>query len=370
MKFICDQQILSKSLTIVSRAVTSRTTIPILKGIMLDLSEDGSLTMSASDLDISIKNTIDVQTLEAGSVIVMAKLFGDIIRKLPNEPIVFECDEDYNVIIRCRNSEFKIVGMSTDEFPNVNKVEENTVCMEFEKATMKAMIDHTSFAASTDESRGIITGMLVDVEPEQISMVAIDGYRMAINRRKQENAQPVRFIVNAKIINEVSRIIGETEDKEEKGLLYLNENKAIFVLDHIQAEMKLMAGDFIRYKDILPKSNQISFKVTRKELLESIERASLMSKAGKNNLIRMSISDDRVTITSNSDEGNVKEEIVIEKEGADLTIGFNAQYLMDILKAIDDERIVLLMNTPITPCVIHPEDGNRYEYLILPVRIN
>ena len=370
MKFICEQQLLSKSLTIVSRAVTSRTTIPILKGIMLELSEDGSLTMSASDLDISIKNTIDVHAEEAGSVIVMAKLFGDIIRKLPSEPITFECDENYNVVIKCRNSEFKIVGMSTDEFPGVNTTVENTTCMEFEKAPLKAMIDHTSFAASTDESRGIITGMLVDVEPEKVSMIAIDGYRMAINRRMQESPKPVRFIVNAKIINEISRIIGESGDQDEKGLLYLNENKAIFIFDRIQAEMKLMAGDFIRYKDILPKSSKITFTVDRRELLDSIERASLMSKAGKNNLIRMNIKDSSVTITSNSDEGNVREEINVEKEGDDLTIGFNAQYMIDILKAIDDEKIVMKMNTPITPCLIHPTEGNQFEYLILPVRIN
>ena len=370
MKFICEQQKLSKALTIVSKAVTSRTTIPILKGIMLDLHEDGKLTLSASDLDISIKNTIETEAEEAGSVIVMAKLFGDIIRKLPNREVEFTCDEDYNVTIRCMNSEFKIVGMSTDEFPNVNRLDEDTRALEFDIASVKKMIDRTAFAASSDEARGIITGMLVEAGEDQLSMVAIDGYRMAINRKEQVNPEPIKFIVSAKIISEVSRILGEADSEEETGTLYLSRQKVIFSFGNIQAELKLMEGEFIRYKDILPKSSKITLTIDRGLLLESIERASLLSKAGKNNLIRMKLQDTLVTITSNSEEGNVREEVAVVKQGDDLEIGFNSQYMMDILKSIPEDEIVMLFNTPITPCLIRPTEGSAFEYLILPVRIN
>lgn len=370
MKFSCEQSKLAKALNIVSKAVTSRTTVPILKGIMMELSADGTLTMSASDLDISIQNTIDVEVEEPGSVIVMAKLFGDIIRKLPSREIVIESDDDYNVTVSCMNSEFKIMGMSTDEFPNINKMEENMEPIEFNKKQLREMIDKTAFAASIDESRGIITGVLIELEEDQMNMVAIDGYRMSITRRAKVSTAPRKIIISAKILSEISRILGDIDSEEENGTLYVTDKKAVFKFERVQAELKLMEGQFIDYKGILPKDNKIQVTISRPMLLEAIERASLLSKTGKNNLIRVKIQDTLITITSNSDEGNVKEEIAVVKEGDDLTIGFNAQYVIDVLKAVSDDEIRLLLNTPITPCLIQPLEGQEYEYLVLPVRIN
>lgn len=370
MKFSCEQQKLAKALNVVSKAVTSRTTIPILKGIMLEVSSDGKLIMSASDLDISIQDTIEVNDAEEGSVIVMAKLFGDIIRKLPNTDINIACDEDNNVVINCMNSEFKIVGMSTDEFPNVNIISEETTSINFNKSTFKKMIDKTAFAASVDESRGVITGVLVELEADQINMVAIDGYRMAITRNAMINTSQQKMIISAKILSEISRILGDIDSDEEDGTLFLSEKKAVFKFDNIQAELRLIDGEFIKYKDILPKDNKISAVINKSQLLESIERASLLSKVGKNNLVKMAIEDTLMTITSNSEEGNVKEELPIYKEGENLTIGFNAQYMLDVLKAIDDEDVKMMFNSSITPCLVEPCDGTSFEYLVLPVRIN
>ena len=370
MKFSCEQQKLAKALNVVSKAVTSRTTIPILKGIMLEVSSDGNLVMSASDLDISIQDTIGVNNAEAGSVIVMAKLFGDIIRKLPNTDIDISCDEENNVIIQCMNSEFKIVGMSTDEFPNVNKINEDNNFINFNKSMFRSMIDKTSFAASIDESRGVITGVLIELDSDEINMVAIDGYRMAIMRKAMVNTNQQRIIISAKILNEISRILGDIESDDEDGKLFLSEKKAVFKFDNIQAELRLIDGEFIKYKDILPKESKITAVVNKSQMMESIERASLLSKVGKNNLIKMSLEDTLMTITSNSEEGNVKEELAISKEGENLNIGFNAQYMIDVLKSIDDENIKMLFNSSITPCLIEPCEGSEFEYLVLPVRIN
>ena len=146
--------------------------------------------------------------------------------------------------------------------------------------------------------------------------------------------------------------------------------KVIFSFGNIQAELKLMEGEFIRYKDILPREKKIRLVIDRVQLLNSIERASLLSRSGKNNLIRMNLTDNLVTISSTSEEGNVREDILVEKEGEDLVIGFNAQYMMDVLKKIDDEKILMYFNTQITPCVIEPLEGNQYEFIVLPVRIN
>jgi DNA polymerase-3 subunit beta len=370
MKFSCEQQKLTKALNVVSKAVTSRTTIPILKGIMLEVTSDGKLTMSASDLDISIQNTIDIDVQEAGAVIVMAKLFGDIIRKLPSTEINIESDEDNNVTIKCQNSEFKIVGMSTDEFPSVNMVSESSDSIRFNKSELKKMIDKTSFAASVDEARGVITGVLIEFDADQINMVAIDGYRMAITRKPMVNTTQKHVIISAKILNEIGRILGDIDSEEEEGNLYLSDKKAVFRFDNIQAELRLIDGEFIKYNDILPKDSKIKVVINKSIFMESIERASLLSKTGKNNLIKMNFTDTMMTITSNSEEGNVKEEIIVNKEGDDLVIGFNAQYVIDVLKSIDDEEIKMLFNTGITPCLIQPVEGNEFEYLVLPVRIN
>lgn len=370
MKFSCEQQKLTKALNVVSKAVTSRTTIPILKGIMLEVTSDGKLTMSASDLDISIQDTIDVNVKEPGAIIVMAKLFGDIVRKLPSMEIDIESDEENNVTIKCMNSEFKIIGMSTDEFPSVNILSENNEFIDFNKSEFRKMIDKTSFAASVDESRGVITGVLIEIKADQINMVAIDGYRMAITRKAKVNTSQKNVIISAKILNEISRIIGDIDSDEEDGKLFLNDKKAVFKFDNIQAELRLIDGEFIKYADILPKESKITVKVNRSLFMESIERASLLSKTGKNNLIKIDIADTLMTITSNSEEGNVKEEIAVSKNGDDLVIGFNAQYVIDVLKSIDDEEINMLFNTGITPCLIEPTSGNEFEYLVLPVRIN
>ena len=188
MKFSCSQQILSKSRNIVSKAVTARTTIPILKGILLKVNHDGTLTMSASDLDLGIEKTFEVENSEEGEIVVQAKLFGDIIRKLPNDIITIE-EADGNIIIKCSNSEFNIVGSPSDEFPKLVSSENEGSRIVFEKETLKDMIRKTSFAASIDESRGVITGILVEIKENCLNMVALDGFRMAVARQQMKNGK-------------------------------------------------------------------------------------------------------------------------------------------------------------------------------------
>ena len=226
MKFICQQQNLIRILNIVSKAVSVRTTMPVLKGILLK-AENGRLTMSASDLDLSIEDSTDAEISEPGSVIVMARLFSDIVRKLPGEEVQIETEGDNNVLIKSMNSEFKIIGMPADEFPVINTQNEESEFIEFDKSTFKEMIDKTSFAASIDEARGVITGVLLELSQEEVQMVAIDGFRMAINRRTMYNDKPYRFIIPARILNELSKIIADTETDNDKAKLYLNEKKAI-----------------------------------------------------------------------------------------------------------------------------------------------
>jgi len=369
MKFSCDQQVLNKALNIVSKAVSTRTTIPTLKGILLEIKEEGILTMTASDMDISIEEKLNVNSYESGAVIVPAKLFGDVIRKLPSGEVSINVEEE-KINIKCMNAEFSLIGMPADEFPNIKSIEEESREISFDKEMLVNMIRKTSFAASIDQTKGIVTGVLIDIKPDYMNMVAIDGYRMAIVKEDIVSLSDDKIIISGRIMNEISKILTETgyENNDIK-MVVTDKNAAIYV-DNVKIMTRLMVGEFIRYNDILPKEFRLEVKVNRGDLTESIERASLLSKEGKNNLIKLSIRNNIMTITSHSEEGNVKEEVLVEKTGDDIDIGFNSKYMLDILRAADDEYIRMFFRDSVTACLVCPMEGESYKYLLLPVRIS
>lgn len=367
MKISCNQHELSKALNTVSKAVSSRTTIPILKGILLEASVDGTLKLTASDMDLSIEKSIDVNVTEEGTTVVSAKLFMDIIRKLPSEEVEIE-EQEGIVTIRCLTSEFNIVGQIAEEFPRIGLVNVSD-SKKLNKEILKEMIKSTSFAASIEEAKGIIVGVLIEMDEEGITMVALDGFRMAVARESTEtDGARLNIIISARILNEIYKIFNE-DDSDAAVAMIIDEKKAVFISEGAQIVLRIMEGEFIKYKDILPKEHQCRVKLNRGEMINSLERASLLAKEGRNNLIRLSIIDDKISITSRSEEGNVKEEVFIDKEGIDLEIGFNAKYILDVLKVITDEELIMEFNSSVSPCIVKPLEGNRFEYLILPVRI-
>lgn len=366
MKFTCNQQILSKAINTVSKAVTNRTTIPILKGILLK-AKDNKLILTASDLDLSIEKIIDSHVSEEGEIVVLSKLFGEIIRKLPNEDITIELKEENNINIKCSTSQFNIVSFPADEFPNIGEIEERSKLI-LNRELFKEMIRKTAFAASLDESKGIIVGVLIELEENYLNMVALDGFRMAIVKEEMKNSENKKIIITSKILNEINKIISEVED-DDIGII-LDTKKAIITLEGTRIVLRLLDGEFIKYKDIVPKDCNTTVVLNKSDFLESIERASLFAKEGKNNLVKLSINENNMTITSRSEEGNVKEDVIITTEGEGLEIGFNSKYLIDVLKVIDADNIKLELNTSISPCLVKPIDGNQFVYLILPVRLS
>lgn len=368
MKFTCSQQKLSKTLNTVSKAVSTRTTLPILKGILLEAKSNGTLTLKASDLEISIQKEIEVNVEEEGSAVIVSKLFGDIIRKLPNEEIRIEKKDDGNISIKTNSSEFTVISLPIEEFPKINDNEEIRNKLTFNAEKFKDMVKKTSFAASIDESKGVLVGVLTEINNENVTMAALDGFRLAISNEEIQGYDENKFIISAKIINEISKIIAEDDNVEDINIL-LGSKKATFKIGTTEVVLRLMEGEFIKYRDIIPSDGTTEVIIGRSILLESIERASLLAKEGKNNLIKMTIKNNLMTITSRSEEGNVKEEIIIEKNGNDLEIGFNSKFVIDVLKVVDDEEIKMNFKTGTSPCVVKPVNGNAYEYLILPVRI-
>jgi DNA polymerase-3 subunit beta len=376
-----------RALNTVSRAVTSRTTIPILKGILLESKSEGILFLSASDLDISIKTKIEASVSNEGSIVLPSKLFSDIVRKLPQGEVLFEEREEGTVNIKCLKSEFKIMGLSADEFPKINDEIEG-VNIKLEKNKLKDMIRKTCFAASADETRGIITGVMIELKKGFVNMVALDGFRMAVVREKANNEEERNIIIPAGIMNEVGRIMSESEEKKQsdekdendeikKNKIYeddtfdivTDEKKIVFKLKNTIIVSRLLEGIFVKYEDIIPKDYKTSVTLNREELKESAERAAVLIKEGKNNFIKMSFSEGQMVLTSRNEEGAFRDEIMTEQIGNDLEIGFNAKFVLDTLKVISDEDIKMNFNTAVTPCLIRPTEGNSYEYLVLPVRL-
>jgi DNA polymerase-3 subunit beta len=370
MKFICEQEDLLKSINTAIKAVTSRSTLPILKGFLLKSDrEEGTVSLSSSDLELSIETKIKGIVEESGECVISAKIFSDIVRKIAPGSVIVTLGENDYVDIKSGNYETHIQGVSSEEFPKIENMEEGEE-LEIEKDLLAEIIKRTSFAASLEEARGIITGVLTELEKGKITMVALDGYRMAIRRAETKNETEKKFIISGRIINEIGKILSEQTDDDETVKIKVGEKRAVFRTKDTKVITRLLEGEFIKYKDIIPQDNKVKVNIKRKDLLDSIERASIIAREGKNSFIRMSMGDGFMTISSRAEEGDTKETVEYSIEGEGIEIGFNARYAADTLKAIQDEEILMEFNTGLSPCLVKPVEGESYEYLILPVRLS
>ena len=367
MKFTCSQTSLLRAVNTCSKAVSSRTTIPILKGILIEVKE-GRATLTSSDLNMSIETSFDVQNWIEGKTVVSAKLLGDIVRKLPNSLINLDTEKVFGKLsINCLGSDFDIFSLPAEEFPLVGGVNSKDF-FDLNKKEFKDIINKTVFSASTDEKKGILTGCLINFSPDSIEMVALDGFRMAIANRNVQTGNDRRIIVPARILSELSKIIADDEGSDSVSLV-IEEKKLEVLTEDTRVVARLLEGDFIKYSEIIPSSYKTKVIVGREDMLSSIERASLLAKEGKNNLIKLQIKAGSVDISSRSEEGNVNEHIGADVSGEDLVIGFNSKYLLDVLKSVEDEEVAFELGTSVSSCLIKPVEGKDYTYLVLPVRI-
>jgi len=371
MKIICKQEKLIKALNIVSRAVSPTSTLGITKGILIKTEGDMQISLSTTDIQISITTKIDAIVNEYGGIVVSARLFTDLVRKLPVGDILIATDDKNLVTIKTERSEYELQGKEEGEFPRIDTDEEGQK-LNIDKEILRDLIDGTAFAASTDESRGVITGVLFELKEGVLSFVALDGYRVAIKRERNEAyaGEETRAVVPAKLMREVSKILADTSGSEEEAVLDIDERRLKLFTEDTQVRVNLLEGEYIKYKDVLPKENKVSAILGRSELLDAVERAAMLKSEGKNAFVRFSIGDGAVTVSSRADEGRGKETVAAEKTGEDLEIGFDARFMTDALKAIPDEMIEMQYNTSVSPCLIRPTDSDRFEYLILPVRLS
>lgn len=362
MWFTCKKEILQQGINIVARAASNKTTYPILEGILIK-AINNKVILIATDLDLGIQTEIEASTSEEGSIVINSKLFLELIRKLPNEDITLRV-EGKNVNISCLNSEFNIIGHSSEDFPSLPQINENTM-YEIKKDTLKNMIKQTLFAVSQDETRPIFTGILFEVKGDILSFVALDGYRLSVKKEKMEGLSVINAVIPGKAFSEISKIL---DIKGESVRITFTPNHILFNLDGTKIISRLLDGEFINYRQIIPNEYRLKVHADKERLLHSIERASLLAREGKTNLIRFDIQEGQIVITSNSQLGNVCEKIDVSSKGENVRIAFNAKYFLDALRIIEDDKIIMEFSTSVSPCIIRKESDDDFIYLVLPVR--
>ncbi|NRY60968.1 DNA polymerase III subunit beta [Clostridium beijerinckii] len=364
MIFTCEKQKILEGISIVQKAITGKSTMPILEGIYIN-ANNSTITLIGSDMDVSIQTLVDATIMEEGSIVIDAKIFGEIIRKLPNSTIRIETMENQLIKITCEKSIFDVVYMNTNEFPELPEINEN-LKISVNQNILKNMIKGTSFAIAQDETRPILQGILFEVRNKNLNLVALDGYRLAIKSEFLDTDIDIEVVIPGKTLNEVSKIL---EDIDEIVDITFTNNHILFNLKRTKIISRLLEGKFINYKSLLPQEHKLSVNVNRQELQNAIERASLMAKDGNTNLIKLDLHQDNLVITSNSQLGKVRDEISIKLQGDEIEIAFNSKYLLDVLKNMEDNEVVMKMTSGISPCVIEENSNENAKYLVLPVRL-
>ena len=365
MKFTCMQKKFLEAILTVQNAVSGRSSMPILEGILIETKKD-VLKLVGTDLELGIEHHMEANILQEGSIVIPARLLSEIVRKLPDAEIEVSVLSNNSVKITCLNSIVTLQGFAPDEYPSLPDIDENQP-IEISKLLLIDMIRETIFAVAVDEARPILTGALFEVNDKDAVMVCLDGYRLALRKGVMDTPhESVRVIIPGKSLAEIGKIIPE-DDRQVS--ITVSERHVLFDLGYTRIISRVLEGEYINYTQIIPEDYKTRVKVDTKILTSSIERASLIAREGKNNLIKLTVQDQKMLITSNSEAGQVYEEIPILLEGKELEIAFNARYFMDMLKVIGDPEICLDFTTNVSPCVVCPVTGNQYTYLILPVRV-
>ena len=364
MKFTCAKNKLQEAISISQKAVTGKSPMPILQGIHLS-AKGNELTLIGSDIDLSIETKIEADVEEEGTIVVDSKIFGEIIRKLPNSSVKINTTDNNSIEIFCEKSKFDLIHMDADEFPGLPRINENMI-FSIPERVLKNMIKGTIFAIAQDETRPILTGILFEVRDEKLNLVALDGYRLALRSNEINNENTISAVIPGKTFSEVSKILSEDEKNVN---ITFTPNHILFNLGETKVISRLLEGEFIKYNSIIPEEYKLKVTAKRSELLNCIERASLMGKDGNTNLVKFDIKDDNLVITSNSQLGKVREELNIILQGDELQIAFNSKYLIDVLKILEDDEIIMEFDSSVSPCVIKSKDEKTYTYLVLPVRL-
>ncbi len=369
MLFTMNAQDLLDGLNTVTRALAARPAKQILEGVLISADEDG-ITLTCSDGSLSIESSITAEVKEPGRVVLPGKLFTELVRKLPGGSVTIKVGDNHAASIRCMASRSNLAGMNPMEYPEMAEVSSG-VAVQIQQNRLRDMIARVVFAIAVDETRQILTGCLLEVTPDEARLVALDGYRLAMQKLFQpfqlpEDRDSLKAVIPGRVLSELSKILPE---EETFCTLLFDRNRMQATFGNTRLSTVLLAGEYIDYRKILPPSFKTMAKANRLEVQNAIDRASLMAREGKNNLIRMSFESQKLTISSNAELGDVLEEMNAALTGDPLEIAFNAKYISDVIRNITDDELCMKFNSNVSPCVFCPVEGDQFLYLILPVRV-
>ena len=365
LQFSCQRDELVSAISVASRTVSQKSTIPALEGILV--SAGNMLTLTGYNLETGISVSMEANVREMGTAVFPAKLFGDIIRKLPDEAVSVVVDNDFKVNIVSGISSFSIMASSSEDYPSLPDVEYDK-SISVPQNVLKDMISGTIFSVSENQTRPVQTGCKFEIDSETITVVAVDGYRLALRREKIENPEgrTLAFVAPSPALREVEKILGDTD---EEASFTLGTRHILFQVENATLICRLLEGEFLDWRRVVPTDNPIRLAVNVKEMIGSLERVSLIVSEKVKSPVRCTFGENMAALRTSNTIGNVYDECKVAGNGGDMEIGFNCKYLLEALRAVPTENISLELKTNLSPAVINPCEGDQFTYMVLPVRL-
>lgn len=363
MKLVFTKSNLNKAVGIVMKAVPTRTTMNILECILIDATTN-EIKFTGNDMELGIETIVEGEIIEKGKVAIDAKLFSEIVRKLPDNDITLSTDSYNNALITCEKSKFNIAGKSGDDFSYLPAIIKDKM-ITLSQFQLKEVINQTIFSIAINDNNKMMTGELFEISEGTLKVVGLDGHRIAIrNINLEGRADDVRVVIPGKTLQEISKILNA--DAESLVNIYFTNNHVLFEFDQTHVVSRLIEGDYFKINQMLSNDYETKVSINKKEFLDSIDRANLLIREGDKKPIIINIQNGLLQVNVNSAIGALNEDIDIDKEGKDIMIGFNPKFLMDALRVIDDENVTMYLVNHKSPCFIRDKEEN-YIYLILPV---
>ena len=365
MKFSCEKALLSAAVSVTSRAVAVKSSIPAMEGILIEAGSE--LRLTGYNLETGIQARVPSEITQTGSLVLPARLFGEIVRNLPDDVVVVSSQE-YTVHIQCGPSKYKILATDAEEFPELPSVDQQN-SLTIGQNVLRSMINQTLFAVSDNESRPVHTGSLFEIEGASLTVVSVDGYRLALRHEAVEEKKGMdsfSFVVPGSALNEVEKICSG----EENVTITQGARHILFQTGDTVLVCRRLEGDFLAYRNAIPRNNSIKIECETRKMLQCIERVSLIISEKLKSPLRCVFGDGQVSITTKTGIGDAADQCPIEGDGQGLEIGFNNKYLMDALKAAPADKLRLEFSSGVAPCVILPtEENDSFTYMVLPVRL-
>lgn len=367
MNIRCEKSILVNMINSTLHVISSKSTIPALEGILIEAGEE--LTMTGFDLEVGIRCKSSAEIIERGTIVINGRLLSDIIRRLPDNMVSIQSNEKLQVTIKSGVSVFNLIGLSAADYPELPQVQKERYTT-LPNNLLKKIIQGTIFSASENDSRPIITGCLFKITDDELVVVALDSFRLALRKEhveRGESTKNLNFVVPAKALREVDRFLDESDDEIS---IYISRRNICFMLGDTVLTTRLLEGEFLNYQNAIPDTAAKTLRIRTSDLITGLERVSLITNEKLRNFVKCDFISDKLVLTCTTSIGQSYDECAfMPLEGGDLTIGFNSRYLLDSLRACREEEVLIELNTPTSPMLIKPVEGEAYLYMILPVRL-